>query len=95
MFCAGHRLLTQARCRRLHAYDHATLIVDQIVVVVTEASWRATLGLLAILSDKTFTANPRMFFFFPCHVVDAGRNHFLGFPVDLIAEMPFKPTNAL
>ena len=33
-----HRLLAHARCRRLHAYDRATAIVHQIVVVVTQPS---------------------------------------------------------
>src|SRR6202040_1764248 len=40
----GHGLLAHARRRGLHSHDHAACIVHQIVVVVTEASWRAALG---------------------------------------------------
>ena len=42
----GNGLLAHARCRRLHAHDHAAGIVDQIVVVVTEASRGSTLSRL-------------------------------------------------
>jgi hypothetical protein len=40
----GHGLLAHARRRCLHAYDHATLIVDQIVVVVSHSCRRTSLG---------------------------------------------------
>src|SRR5262249_27413765 len=40
----GHRLLTHPGGRRLHPHDHATLVVDQIVVVVSQASWRPAFG---------------------------------------------------
>ena len=40
----GHRLLTHARRRRLHSDDHAAVVIDQIVVVVTEPGRRAALG---------------------------------------------------
>ena len=40
----GYRFLTHSRCRRLHTDDHATVIVDQIVVVVTETSRRPALS---------------------------------------------------
>ena len=40
----GHRLLTHARRRRLHTHDHATVVIDQVVVVVTEPGGRAALG---------------------------------------------------
>src|SRR5262244_826031 len=39
-----HRLLTHACGCGLHADDHATMVVHQIVVVVAEASRRSTLG---------------------------------------------------
>src|SRR5262245_47875604 len=39
-----HRLLTHARRGRLHAHNHAAVIVHQIVVVITEPSWCATLS---------------------------------------------------
>src|ERR1039457_3323490 len=40
----GRRFLTHARRRRLHSDNHATLVVHQIVVVVTEARRSASLG---------------------------------------------------
>src|SRR6266498_3207813 len=40
----GHGFLAHARCRGLHSYDHATMVVDQIVVVVPQPGRRAALG---------------------------------------------------
>src|ERR1035437_2531326 len=40
----GHRLLTHACCGGLHSHDHATMVVDQIVVVVSQPSRRAALS---------------------------------------------------
>src|SRR6058998_2399279 len=40
----GHRFLTHPCCRRLYSHDYATVVVDQIVVVVPQPSRRATLG---------------------------------------------------
>src|SRR6266568_136786 len=40
----GHRFLTHPCCRRLYSHDHATVVVDQIVVVVSQPSRRAALG---------------------------------------------------
>jgi hypothetical protein len=40
----GYRLLTHACCRRLHTDDHATVVVDQIVVVVPQSGRCPTFG---------------------------------------------------
>src|SRR6202163_674969 len=40
----GHRFLTHPCCRCLYSHDHATVGVDQIVVVVPQPSRRTTLG---------------------------------------------------
>src|SRR5712664_1566087 len=40
----GHCFLTHPCCRRLHPDDHATVIVDQIVVVVPQSGRCPTLG---------------------------------------------------
>src|ERR1700693_411642 len=40
----GHRFLTHPCCRRLYSHDDATVVVDQIVVVVPQPSRRAALG---------------------------------------------------
>src|SRR6476660_3339405 len=40
----GHRFLTQPCCRGLHSHDYATVVIDQIVVVVTQPGRRTTLG---------------------------------------------------
>src|SRR5205823_4503736 len=40
----GHCLLTHARRRSLHSHDHATVVVHQIVVVVTQSGRSSTLG---------------------------------------------------
>src|SRR5215469_1468192 len=39
-----HGLLTHPGGRGLHTHDHTAVVVHQIVVVITEASWRATFG---------------------------------------------------
>src|SRR2546429_9768707 len=39
-----HRLLAHARRRRLHPHDHTTVIVHQVVVVVTHPSRSSALG---------------------------------------------------
>src|ERR1039457_4872754 len=40
----GHRFLTHPCCRRLYSHDYATVVVDQIVVVVTQSGRSPTLG---------------------------------------------------
>src|SRR5438045_8751759 len=40
----GHRLLTHPCCRRLYSHDHATVAVDQIVVVITQTGRGAAFG---------------------------------------------------
>src|SRR5882724_4015114 len=40
----GHRFWAHPCCRCLHSHDHATVVVDQIVVVVPQPSRRAALG---------------------------------------------------
>ena len=40
----GDRLLTHASGGRLHTHDHATVVVDQIVVVVPQSGRSSTLG---------------------------------------------------
>src|SRR6266446_2605546 len=40
----GHGLLTHARCRRLHTNDHTAVVVDQVVVVISQPRWRPALG---------------------------------------------------
>src|SRR2546422_10373217 len=40
----GHRFLTHPCCRRLYSHDHATVVVDQIVVVVPQSGRCPTLG---------------------------------------------------
>src|SRR5258708_27961264 len=40
----GHRFLTHPCCRRLDSHDYATVVVDQIVVVVPQPGRSPTLG---------------------------------------------------
>src|ERR1700693_4214743 len=40
----GHRFLTHPCCRRLYSHDDATVVVDQIVVVVPQSGRSPTLG---------------------------------------------------
>ena len=40
----GHRLLTHACGGRLHAHDHATVVIYQVVVVVTQPRRCTALG---------------------------------------------------
>src|ERR1700731_2707490 len=40
----SHRFLTHPCCRRLYSHDDATVVVDQIVVVVPQSGRSSTLG---------------------------------------------------